>query len=243
MLGKKALFMTLAFGLLAPLNANSSSLVTKDAEKGTTWWVQNVATWQTTGNLMDNISIKATFSDGSHETLLWADSVGVLSSKGWSLTMSDYGANTFSMSTEWIFSNTSSDLFITNLTIDGKSGDTVFDILDLWNSDGSSNEVTPSSARGRSIGAIGFTTDDLTVTATYSNEVAVIGSGGALGDLFHTLSLDFSHLNGNGFGQETFRFYADTDNVNYNPVPEPTTMLMFGLGLAGLASIRARRKK
>jgi len=41
--------------------------------------------------------------------------------------------------------------------------------------------------------------------------------------------------------------YTDTWNMNVapgsEPVPEPTTMLLFGTGLAGLAGKKIRRKK
>jgi hypothetical protein len=43
-------------------------------------------------------------------------------------------------------------------------------------------------------------------------------------------------FNGNDFALDALRF--DT-----NPIPEPTTMLLFGIGVAGLAGYRLRRKK
>ncbi len=35
---------------------------------------------------------------------------------------------------------------------------------------------------------------------------------------------------------------AKLDNININPIPEPTTMLLFGTGLAGLVGLRRRKK-
>lgn len=58
------------------------------------------------------------------------------------------------------------------------------------------------------------------------------------------------HCNHHQYGQitpynriaqgETEDYYL---NIVANPVPEPTTMLLFGTGLLGLAGLRARRKK
>lgn len=47
----------------------------------------------------------------------------------------------------------------------------------------------------------------------------------------------FNHAGGDNYG-------ALIDNVSFSaaPVPEPTTMLLFGTGIAGLAAIRRRRK-
>lgn len=50
--------------------------------------------------------------------------------------------------------------------------------------------------------------------------------------------LNFIVLNGGG----PVGLYVEFTNTNVNPVPTPTTLLLFGTGLAGLASVGRRKK-
>ncbi|HFQ80608.1 MAG TPA: PEP-CTERM sorting domain-containing protein [Desulfobacterales bacterium] len=63
--------------------------------------------------------------------------------------------------------------------------------------------------------------------------------------LLNTVSHTFSDGFGGGVAIRSFGgFNIDTISVNSAaPVPEPATMLLFGIGIAGLAGSRIRRKK
>ncbi len=226
--------------LLSGATAFAASLNTT-TDPGTSWNVDNFAAWYTTGNTMDGMSVTATLNsaNGSFtETLFWSDNTGVLSThNGWSLTLNDYGKNTWFSSLNWTLNN-SGNFSISSLVIDGRPGNTVFDTIYI-------PETTPGSESGRSITLNSASNDNLAVAAEYSNNVGV-GLADPLGDIYHTLTLGFAKGTGYNsfFGQESFVFSLDTDNVNdRNPVPEPATLLMFGIGLAGLASARIRKKK
>lgn len=53
---------------------------------------------------------------------------------------------------------------------------------------------------------------------------------------------EFTMYNNNEGIEEPLRMRVRSDDIATSPVPEPTTMLLFGAGIAGLAGI-ARRKK
>lgn len=235
------LALTVSTLLLSGVAASAASFTySRDDAPG--WEVQNIATWNTTGNTMDNMFIKVVFANnGGEETGYWSDNTGV-TGVGWSLTMANYNENTFD-DPKWTLYN-DGDRQISQLIFSGMSGNTVFDrILDY------SNEQTPGSANGQPIYQPNWWNSPdvgLAVNAHYSNLVTVNGASGVYNDLYETLTLTFSSENAGTnlvtyFGQGSFDFALDTDNVNA-PVPEPTTMLLFGVGLAGLAGLKRRKK-
>jgi len=60
--------------------------------------------------------------------------------------------------------------------------------------------------------------------------------------LFGSLYIDFLSVTGASFA-DTLTFRADTDFVagRENPVPEPGTMLLFGLGLLGIGAVGRKK--
>ena len=74
---------------------------------------------------------------------------------------------------------------------------------------------------------------------TYLNPVA-ISPNGAVGDLFQIVDINFTGLTNGGI-RESFVFGQDTDNDSrLTSAPEPATLALFGMGIAGL--VRARRR-
>ncbi len=67
---------------------------------------------------------------------------------------------------------------------------------------------------------------------------------GGIGPLYrNTLSSTYGiPIYNNSFTLEGFDSYT-AQNFEIRPIPEPTTMLLFGTGIIGLAGIRRRRKK
>ena len=179
---------------------------------------------------MTGMEVTATFGDGGSTTGFWATTgatAGAASAAGWNLSLD---GDTFTA--DWNFTYTNRSL--TNLFIDAGAGDTVFDVIN-------SPSLSPGSSIGREIELSVDSPWD--INATYSGQVAVGGT--VYGDLYRYLSLDFTEYVGTTGNLVSFR--ADTDNLVFplepNPVPEPTTMILFGTGIAGLAAIRRRKTK
>lgn len=214
----RALFVAVAI-----LGTGSASAAVIYEEGSNTSTIPGLTGFATTGAMMNNLSVTATFSSGS-ETVLWAqtgaDSGGVTGT-GWSLTLS---GDTFSATWNFTFTPGADLGGLQSLFLDGRTSFTVFDRTEP-------SPGTPGSAQGFDWAFVSGPYSDAVVR--YDYEVN-IGASPAVGDLWQTVFVDFvvGDLNINNPPMENFGFRQDTDNdARLNQVPEPGTLALLGIAL------------
>lgn len=230
---KKTILAAAALTMVLSAATVNASIFYDDTD---TYNISGLTTESTTGVDMDDMSItvKLSVSDDETYSFDWTElTTGVF---GVYFDFDDDGVTDGSLTmsgdsydTAWALDITDdSDYVISSILIDALAGNTVFDVDDTAN--GSTN-----SYAGKPFTVL-TSSDDLAFDVTYSGAISIDGEG-TYGDLWASLTITFD----DGFdSSDTLTFLADTDSVA-NPVPEPATVLLFGLGLTGLLGYNRKR--
>jgi len=216
---------------LAP--AALADTVTLAFVSGTTNFTSEVINVQTTGALMDGMTLKAVFGDGSSELVVWGDDAATGPDAGRATgTNWQVRENGDTFGSAWELSNRTGKA-ITSLLIDAGLGSTVFDTtFDFL-------DGTMGSMAG-----MDFSSEDtmtgLDILATYQDRVALTGES-PVGDLWRVLRIDFLNQGGLQSGS-ALTWYQDTDNANFGAliVPLPTGA---GMAVAGAVMVGVRRRR
>lgn len=229
---KVSRLLVLALLGAAAASAFAQNVVTNNLNPKDT---NGITGFATTGAMMDRMTIRVAYSDGSSDSAVWGvtgTNAGGASTANWSLSLDGD-----SYSAPWTFSTSQGlNSSVRFIYLDGAPGRTVFDMV-------YGSTLTPGSELGFPFRILSGIADFDAVTATYSSPLGLNGNA-PMGDLYVTLNIDLGTQA--LWGGHVFEFRADTDNattaiVTGGPVPEPFTMALVGGAL--VAALKRRRSR
>ena len=201
---------------------------------------------------MDGMEVTVHFDGGGTETVTWNSNIA--SGVGWSLGYYPSTGNTGGSITptflDWKFS-TEGNTLVDKFVINAYANQRVFFDINFFNPNtpGSSNgfwapNIDAASSGGSESNAGRSPSDGNYFTKDYgaefdwefTNPLAYQTAGNIFGDIYEMLIIDFT----SAFSGD-FLFGVDTDLRAGTEIPEPSTMLLFGVGLLGLGAVGRRK--
>jgi hypothetical protein len=227
-------------------------------------YVPAIGDWTTRGYMMNGMQISVTLAKDStvQTSLEWGTvydtqgnptfagvSTGEDSTEGWRLYLENPSGSTYS--TKFVFEVWGSSMDVTTLLIDALQGDTVFDVDIRFDDSGYStkNSLDGNPFSDQYINGFGILKypveyRGIDILAYYGPRVA-LNAASPVGDLYGTLSLSFFNTDESDYvgfsNNSSLKFITDTDSVDYSPVPEPSTLLLLGIGVSALVGRRFRK--